>query len=217
MPLHQQLLRGAIISNSIEGLDRLYRSDHRIQYDILEVTADFEPDLSNYQVLIAPNGTDHVALYRMRDRIRAFLDRGGALLCCDGWFTDWVPGNRWVMDNSKKTIDVRYILREDPFGVNDQFNIRDLNFSHGISGWWACGYIEAAPGAKVLIEDTWQRPLVVVDEATTNGIMVLSASGPLADLSYATTDDSKAYEAMSNLYKALINLILLRTPKEKVV
>jgi hypothetical protein len=69
----------------------------------------------------------------------------------------------------------------------------------------------------VLIEDTWQRPLVVVDEVTTNGIMVLSASGPLADLSYATTDDSKAYEAMSNLYKALINVILLRTPKEEVV
>jgi hypothetical protein len=217
MPFNAQPLRGAIISNSIEGLDQLYRSDHRIQYDILEITADFQPDLSAYQVLIAPNGTDHVALYRMRDRIHKFLDRGGALLCCDGWFTDWVPGNRWVMDNSRKTIDVRYTLREDPFGVEEQFNIQDLNFSHGISGWWACGYIEAAPGATVLIEDTWQRPLVVVDEVTTNGIMVLSASGPLADLSYATTDDSKAYEAMSNLYKALLNVILQNTPKEQVV
>ncbi len=199
-------LKAAIISNGIEGLDHLYQSNEKVNYQILEVTRNFNPDLASYDLLIAPNGTDHVALFRIRDKVADFLAAGKTLFCFDGWFTDWIPGNRWIMDNSKKTIDVRYKIKDDPYGISRHFHIADLNFSHGISGWWACGYIEPAPGAKVLIEDTWGRPLVVVDETTTNGLMVLSASGPLADLSYATTDDDKAYQAMSDLYRAILQL-----------
>ncbi len=200
-------LQAAIISNGIEGLDRLYRPNQWVEYRLLTVDADFRPDLSPYDLLIAPNGADHIALYRNRDQINEFLHAGKALFCFDGWFTDWVPGNRWIMDNSKKTIDVRYTVKDDPFGIGEQFSVEDLNFSHGISGWWACGYIEPAPGASVLLEDTWERPLVVIDDQTTNGIMVLSASGPLADFSYATTDDNRAYQAMQDFYHALLRFV----------
>jgi hypothetical protein len=200
-------LKAVIISNGIEGLEQLYRSNEEIQYDIIEVEEQFNPNLDPYDILIAPNGTDHIALFRIKEKIHQFLAQGKTLFCFDGWFTNWVPGNRWVMDNTKKTIDVRYKIQEDPFGLSKHFSVEDLTFSHGISGWWSCGYIEPAEKASVLIEDTWGRALVVIDDATTNGTMILSASGPLADVSYGTTDDNKAYQAMTDLYKAILQFV----------
>jgi hypothetical protein len=205
--MKKQPNKALLISNGIEGLNQLYVSNDIIEYDIVEIDADFNPNLTGYDVLIAPNGTDHVAFYRIKDKVQAFLDNGGILFCFDGWFTNWIPNNRWIMDNSKKTIDVRYKIKDDPFGLSKHFDINDLTYSNGMTGWWACGYIEPSPLATVFVEDTWGRPLVVIDDASTNGLMILTASGPAADLSYATTDDNKAYKAMTDLYTAFIHLI----------
>ena len=208
-------IQALVISNGIEGLNALYRTNERVRYTLAEVEPGFCPDLSPFDLLIVPNGSDHVAMYRIRESVRAFLDRGGALFCFDGWFTDWIPGHRWVMDNSKKTIDMRYRLKEDPHQLGKRFRIEDLNFSHGISGWWSCGYLEPAPGSQVLIEDTWGRPLAVIDETTTPGMLILTASGPAADYSYATTDDDRAIQAMSDLYGAFLWLAGAHIAKEK--
>ena len=203
-------IRALIISNGIEGLHSLYKSTAKIQYDWVEVTPNFNPKLEGYDLLIVPNGSDHIALFRIKDTIKAYLDSGGALFCFDGWFTDWVPGYCWVMDNSQKSIEVRYKIKDDPYQLSQQFKVEDLNFSHGISGWWACGYIACkSPHGHVLIEDTWGRPLVVIPKATTAGLMVLTASAPAGDLSYATTDDDAAEQAMSALYHALLGLVSL--------
>ncbi len=208
----QAPIRALIISNGIEGLTGLYQSNAQIQYDQAEVGPDFNPELCGYDLLIVPNGTDHVAMYRIRDQVRAFLDAGGTLFCFDGWFTDWVPGHRWIMDNTHKSIDVRYKVKDDPYQLATHFRAEDLNFSHGISGWWACGYIEPSEQGTVFLEDTWGRPLVVIDDTTTNGRMVLTASGPAADFSYATTDDDAADRAMTDLYRAFLSLV---SPKKQ--
>ena len=64
---------------------------------------------------------------------------------------------------------------------------------HGIRGWWACGYIEPAPGAEVVLVDTWGRAIVVIDEVSTGGFQLLTASGPLGDYRrYGDTDDGLA-------------------------
>jgi hypothetical protein len=79
---------------------------------------------------------------------------------------------------------VRYRARRDRRGLLAGVPLDHLNFSHGMSGWWACGFIEPAPGADVVLEDTWGRPVVVLDEATTAGAMLLTASGPLAGVAW---------------------------------
>lgn len=201
------MIRALLISNGIQGLHKLFQSNDRIHYSIAEIGPGFDPQLDGYDLVIAPNGTDHVAMLRIRDKVKAYLDAGGNLLCCDGWFTDWIPGNRWLMDNSKKTIDIRYLLGEDPHGLSKQFSIQDLNYAHGISGWWACGYIEAAPGAEVLIHDTWGRALVVIDRVSTAGTILLTASGPLGDFGYDSTDTDPSNTALVQLYHALLSLI----------
>ena len=201
------MLQALLISNGLQGLEKYYVSNEQVQYTLCLITRDFDPDLMLYDLLVVPNGSDHVAMLKIRDKVRAFLDAGRALVCCDGFFTAWVPGNQWVMDNSHRTQDVRYFPGPDRHGLLDAIDLDQLNFSHGMSGWWACGYIQAAPVADVLLADTWQRPIVVLDEVSTAGRMLLTASGPLADVTYAGQSDS----ALVTLYRNFIHLLVPST------
>lgn len=203
------MLSALIISNNIVGLTDYYVSNDLVTYTIAYVSGDFNPDLDPYDVLVVPNGSDHVAMFRIKDKVRAFLDAGKAVVCSDGWFTNWVPGNQWVMDNTKRTIDTRYALKTDRHTLFDGIDINDLIYSHGMTGWWACGYIDAAPGADIVLEDTWQRPVVVLDEVTTPGMLFLTASGPLADVTYAGKRDG----AMVQLYRNFLRLVVAKKEK----
>jgi hypothetical protein len=83
--------------------------------------------------------------------------------------------------------------------------VEELTFNHGISGWWSCGYIKAAAGAEVILEDTWQRPIIVLDELSTNGTIILTASGPLGDGNYSLDgEEEHRASALAMLYHKLI-------------
>ena len=150
-----------------------------IDYTVATTGPGFDPDLSGIDLLIVPNGSDHVALGRIAPKIRDFLDCGGTLFCFDGWITPWIPGHRWVMDSTRRTADIRYRPRDVLPGVLDGVDIDELIFRQGVSGWWACGWIDPAPGSTVVLEDGWGRAIVVVDSVSTPGMIVLTASGPL--------------------------------------
>ncbi len=175
------MLQAAVVSNGVYGLESCFGSNKRVAYRFLPVTADFSPELDGFDLLIVPNGSDHVAMGRARDRVASFVARGGLLFCFDGWFTDWIPGNRWVRDASKPTRDIRYRCERDRHGLLNGVPIDELAFHHGVSGWWACGYIDPAAGADAVLVDTWNRPVAVLDERTAKGAMFLTASGPLID------------------------------------
>ena len=206
------MIKAMVISNGIHALPHVYRDNHKVQYHFEEVTGDFDPDLSPYDLLIVPNGTDHIAMMKIKDKVAAFLEDGKTLFCFCGWFTSWVPNHQWVMDISKKTIDVRYKIGADRHHLFDGLDIAELNFSHGISGWWACGYIKADPRADVLIEDTWGRPLMVLDEVTTPGMIVLTASGPLADVGYGDRGKDKPEHIISRLFNKCLDLVTQKIP-----
>lgn len=195
-------LDAVVISNGLEGLGRMFPSDERVRFRTVPTSPDFAPDFAGADLVVVPNGSDHVAMQRAAGAVRTHLDGGGALFCFDGWFTPWVPGNRWVMDNSKATKDVRYRVRTDRHGLFAGVPVADFEFSHGMSGWWACGYIEPAPGADVVLEDTWGRAVVVLDEATTPGMMLLTASGPLAGVRFGAE-----HAGLFTLYEHLLPFV----------
>ncbi|MBC3784119.1 hypothetical protein [Spirosoma utsteinense] len=199
------MLNALIISNNIVGLTDYYVSNDLVTYTIAHVSGHFNPDLTPYDVLVVPNGSDHIAMLRIKDKVRAFLDEGKAVICSDGWFTSWVPGNQWVMDNTKRTMDTRYFLKTDAYKLLADVDIDELIYSHGMTGWWACGYIDAAPGADVVVEDTWQRPIVVLDEVSTAGILFLTASGPLADVTHAGEKEVALVKLYRNFMRMLVS------------
>ena len=140
-------------------------------------------NLNDYDIFIAPNGTDHEALYRNRHIVRAFLDNGGALLCFCGWHRDWIPGSRWrmQMNISLRTYEITFPDPDHPLlkGVR----IEEVNINNGKRGFWTCGHIEAAEGAEVLMVNNLNEPVMIADRKTTPGLIIATASGPLPGFS----------------------------------
>ncbi|MES2709385.1 MAG: hypothetical protein V4726_22495 [Verrucomicrobiota bacterium] len=199
------MIQALVVSNGIGGA-AFYQSNAEIHYDVAEVTADFDPDLTPYDLLVVPNGSDHVAMLKIRDKVRAFLETGKTVMCFDGWFTNWLPGNRWIHDNTRPTKDVRHFIRTDRHQLLEGVDLRKFDHEkHGMSGWWACGRIECPEAADVVLADTWQRPLVVLDEVTTPGLMFLTASGPLGDFTFYGDPDG-----IPRLYRNALRLVANR-------
>lgn len=200
-------IKAAVVSNGIEGLQNYFISSAIIHYTFLEITKNFNPSLDDYNVLIVPNGSDHIAMHKIKNEVAAFLENGNTLFCFDGWFTNWIPNNQWIMSNDLKSIDQRYTVKSDKNNILEKVNINDLIYNNNISGWWSCGYIEASEKAEVLLQDTWQRPIVVLDEKSTNGIIFLTASGPLGDKGIDTNSSNYLTDALSQLYQNVVFLI----------
>ncbi len=209
------MVQAVVVSNGIVGLADAFASDERAEYHLVPVAPGgagwLERALDGADLLIVPNGSDHVAMLHARSAVAAFVDRGGALCCFDGWFTRWVPGSRWVMDNARPTKDVRYHVETDRRGLLAGLDLDEINFSHGMSGWWACGYIEPAPGADVVLADTWGRAVMVLDEHTAAGPIVLTASGPLAPGWFGGPSPAGARRhALAALYDNVLALVARR-------
>lgn len=203
------MLKAIVISNAIEGIENMFQSNAKVTYTLFEITKNFNPDFSGYDILIVPNGSDNIAMYRIKDKVKNFLDEGNILFCFDGFFTDWVPGNTWIMNNDLKTIDVRYTIKNDKYHLFEGVDLQKLIFSHGISGWWACGYIETENPENAVLVDTWNRTIIVVDETSTNGILFLTASAPMADMLFGTNDEGQtSWAETGKLYQNLIDAVI---------
>lgn len=196
-------LRATVIGNGVAGFGggfEVLDSDSDIAVETQEVGPGFKLFIEGYDLIIVPNGSDHVAMHRNAAMVRRHLDRGGALFCFDGWVTPWIPGNAWVMDNSKPSREMRYRTAAPGHPLLEGVDLEALSTYHGVQGWWACGYIDPAPGAEVLLEDSWGRAVLVLDAATTPGTMALTASGPLGEWKC----ESPTGVAVSRLYRNLI-------------
>ena len=198
------MLNIVVIHNGIHELELMFQLTAEASYTFVRTGPGFPErlaaTLATADALLVPNGSDHVAMLDASNVVVEFLQAGKTLLCFDGWFTAWIPGNHWQMDNSRRTIEIRYQIGTDQHNILDGVAIDELIFNHGISGWWACGFITPAANAEVLLTVTWGRAMVVLDEATTPGRMILTSSGPLADFRY----DGSNSNALSHLYRNLL-------------
>jgi len=207
-------LKALVMDNGLRSGDA-FPDEEWLEVSVATTGSDFKLDLSPYDLLIVPNGADHVAMYRAREEVAKFLEAGKVVFCFCGWFTNWLPGNRWIHDNSKATKDMRHRACEDSLGVLEEVDLAALDFNkHGISGWWACGYIESQYRESVVIEDSWGRALLVADRDSTPGLMLLTASGPVGDYSRGRTKSvvSQIYRNMLAIAKRHL-LVIAESPK----
>ncbi|MDA9555702.1 hypothetical protein N9R54_05645, partial [Pelobium sp.] len=187
-------------------------SNDKVAYTHVYVDENFNPDLSDFDLLITGNPTDHIALFKIKDKIYDFLQSGKALFCFSGWYLDYIPGNKWVMERDIKSIDIRYFKGEDRHNLLDGVNIDELIYQNGISGWWACGHIEKGINADAVLLDTLKRPIMILDEHSTAGTIICTASGPLSDS--MKTEEGKS-KAVTVLYHNLINFIIKKYQYEE--
>ncbi|MDE2155219.1 MAG: hypothetical protein KGJ32_04885 [Xanthomonadaceae bacterium] len=193
----------AVVDNGIHGLRGHFVDSPALRYRFEPIVRDWSPAFAE-DVVIVPNGSDHLSLYRARHSIEAVLARGGAVLCFCGCYTPWLPGTVWRHDNTRPNRDVRYHVASDPLGLMAGVDPQRLGTdAHGISGWWACGELVTACPQSVVLADTWGRPVLIADTRSTPGLIVATASGPLGDRGGAEA----AADGPQRLYRNIIRAV----------
>jgi len=200
------MLNVALIDSGVYGTTQYFAETPEVRYRIERIRDRWQPDFSADDLVVVPNGANHVALYEARGPIRTFLDRGGTLACFCGFFTPWIPGNQWVHDNRQPLHAVRYRARPDRLGLLEGVDINQLSVEpHGISGWWACGEIITDYPDSVLLEDNFGRMVMVADTTSTPGLIIATASGPLGD-----PDPSAPSQGIAKVYRNIIRAAAIR-------
>lgn len=172
----------ALIHSGVAGTEQYYRGDATHQYRCERISADWQPCFDDDDVVLVPNGANHVALYEARAQLHKVLARGGAVLCFCGFFTPWLPGNQWRHDIGRDLRQLRYRVVCDELQLFEGVETEELCCDeHGIRGGWACGDIQTHYADSVVLTDNYQRTLLVADRRSTAGLIIATASGPLGD------------------------------------
>lgn len=145
-------------------------------------------DLSRYALLVVPATADQEHLARHRGVIRDYLDGGGVLLFGGQLHRDWLPGASPFVPLPRPSLDAYRVawLADHPIfaGVEPD----DLTFRRGVAGFFARGHHPLPPGAEVLVRLAGGEPVTYVDRTSTNGTILVHASGDL--LGYDGADNT---------------------------
>lgn len=129
------------------------------------------------ELLIVPRHTDQEALWRARDRVRAFLDAGGVVASFIEHYRPWLPGGSYRHTDHRLT---RYtVQRAAAHPVFDPIPDRELYEFRGVVGWFAQGYLEPPDGAEVLLTDPAGEALAYVDRRSTPGTIIATSGADL--------------------------------------
>ena len=175
-------MRIALVHSGVAGTEHAYRGDVTHHYRLEHISANWQPCFDHDDVVLVPNGANHVALYEARAHLHKFLARGGALLCFCGFFTPWLPGYYWQHSIGHDLRKLRYRVVNDELNLFEGVDVEKIcRDEHGIRGGWACGDIQTNYAASVVLVDNYERTLVVADRRSTAGLIIATASGPLSD------------------------------------
>ena len=145
-------------------------------------------DLEPYRALHISGMVDQELLWRERDVIARFLDRGRVVVFCGHLLHPWLPGCGTFVPApvaSYRDYAVHLVGRHPVF---EGVDARDLTFRRGVAGFFARGHHPPPPGAEVLATLAGGQPVTWIDRSTTNGTVFVHAGNDL--LGFA--DDSTA-------------------------
>ncbi|MGH8931471.1 MAG: phosphate starvation-inducible protein PhoH [Egibacteraceae bacterium] len=137
-------------------------------------------DLARYRGLVAEGMIDQEFLYRHRQLVADYLDRGGTVVFGGHLLRPWLPGAGIFVPKvitSFGDYQVRIVSDHPIFAGVDP---HDLTYRRGVAGFFARGHNPPPDTAVVLAELAGGEPVVYLDERTTAGtILVHSGYGLL--------------------------------------
>lgn len=204
------MVKVAVLNNGYEDQSEYFISSSEAIYFFIDIGNDFSLELNSYSCLIIPFGSDNVALYRCRSSIQNFLNQGNTVLSFDGCYTNWLPGIQWFMDNSYPTKKMRYKLYEDTYGLFKEVDLKGLIYSSKKSGWWTNGFLHPQPTSHTIMCDNYNRPIMVLDEEKTNGLIIAISAAPLSSEVSHITNDTRSQQSLKALYNNIMDFIVKR-------
>ncbi len=160
--------------------------------------------LEDYCAVILPATIDEVYLYRFKEKIRAYLNNGGALFSFMQNFTGILPGNSGYIPSSIdiKDREVRFTQSESSACIFEGIREYDVNYRRGVKGFFSRGYFDLDQFSKgqepeVILEDNEGKCVAYIDRASTNGIILAAAASDL--IGYGIFDNTTARRMGPNL------------------
>ena len=147
-------------------------------------------DLEPYAAVMVGAMVDQEFLWRRRDVLASFLDRGRVVVFCGQLLRGWLPGCGTFVPatiDSMRDYAVQFVEPDPIFAGVDA---DDLTFRRGVAGFFARGHHPPPPGAKVLAALAKGQPTTWIDRETTAGTVFAHAGNDL--LFYARVDSTAA-------------------------
>lgn len=146
-----------------------------------------DTDLSPFAGLILAGRSDQQLLAAIRERLRAFLDRGRAVVFSGQLTLDWLPGAAPFQRHEGNDEAARSRPpRLEPHAVFDGVTASEL----GAAFLYRHGWHEPPQGAEVIARQADGTPGAYVDQNSTGGTILLHGGANL--LANAVTDSSAA-------------------------
>ena len=163
---------GAVYSGISYQHGVLNSEEYRERVEILPVCDLPETDLTAYDVLIFPRGTDQEITYGIRHKIRGFLDSGRVVVSFGEVTKEWLPSCNWdgVVPEDDGPLEIK---KKHP--VLERLEAQDLHWHKGATGWCCHGHFIASPDAEVLVTNELGDPVMYIDRQSTRGV-ILAAS-----------------------------------------
>lgn len=151
-------------------------------------------DLSVFDLIIVPRGSDQEALYAHRGKIKEYLDGGGTLASFGEVTTDWLPGARWdgvlPSDDGPLAFAATHPLLTALEPV-------DLHWHKGYTGWCCHGHFREPANGDVLVRTETGDPVMYIDTTTTAGTII--AASEIDVVCHAAHDMEGAQKLFENI------------------
>lgn len=142
--------------------------------------------LEKYSAIVLPAMLDEVYLYRYKNKIEAYLNNGGTVISFLQNFTGVIPGNKgYIASNTPiKDRNVEFTDTEGSQMIFEGVREYDVNVRRGVKGFFNRGYFslehfEEENKPEVILADNDGKCVAYIDRATTNGIILATASSDL--------------------------------------
>ena len=109
----EEIRIGAVYSGISYQHGMLFRGEYHNIMNVLPICEFGKTDLSKYDTLVFPRGTDQEIVYTERKKIRGFLESKGILTSFGEVTKEWIPGCLW--DEVKPEDDGPLLIKKNPF------------------------------------------------------------------------------------------------------
>ena len=162
------------------------RPEYADDFELLHMRTLETTDLLNYRVLVVPRESNQEVLYRMKPKIRQFLEQGRTFVSFGEMVVPWLPELRW----QRRPVDVRYQSDDPKTWDKGRVQTDDLRIEEpdhelfeGITlddmKWHFHGVFDPLPGQRTLLSDS--RPdgaVILIDETHFAGKLLATTLDP---------------------------------------
>ena len=199
------MIRALVVDCGRPLLKDAYTSSVDVLIDVRKAEEVYE--LDSYELVVLPSTLTGNQSKILEKKIVEYLSKNGVVFCFSSHCIDCLPSNHW--DRSVDIPSIHYALYDDTYNF---FKDVDVSILNRISdhGWKSEGFIKSENEVQVVVCSYEELPVMIVDEISTSGTMVITAGLGILERAVEDVSDQLLRQELHKLWQNMINLVLQR-------